>query len=78
MAGKIQKIYIMTQSQKVLKTKKFKKIIQKNDDMKMHHYIRTILVSLNFLRPKLEGVTNQIWVAKNYPNFGHDPLFVDP
>ena len=55
MARKIQKIYIMTQSQKVLKTKKFKKIIEKNDDVKMRHYIRIILVSLNFLRPKLEG-----------------------
>ena len=55
-ARKIQKIYIMTQSQKVLKTKKFKKIIEKNDDVKMCHYIRIIVVSLNFLRPKLEGV----------------------
>ena len=42
------------QSQKVLKTKKFKKIIEKNDDVKMHHYIRVILVSSNFLQPKLE------------------------
>ena len=33
MARKIQKIYIMTQSKKVLKTKKFKKIIEKNDDV---------------------------------------------
>ena len=44
------------QSQKVLKTKKFKKIIENNDDVKMRHYIRVILVSLNFLQPKLEGV----------------------
>ena len=52
----IQKVYIMTQSQKILKTKKFKKIIENNDDVKMRYYIREILVSLNFLRAKLEGV----------------------
>ena len=34
----------MTQSQKVLKTKKLK-IIENNDDVKVHHYIRIILVS---------------------------------
>ena len=56
MARKIPKIYTIMQSQKVLKTKKFKKIIEKNDDVKMRHYIRIIFVSLNFLRPKLEGV----------------------
>ena len=66
MARKIKKINIMTQSQKVLKTKKFKKIIEKNDDVKVRHYIRIILVSLNFLRPQLEGVATQIWVATHY------------
>ena len=45
MARKIKKIYIMKQSQKVLKTKKFKKIIENNDDVKVRHYIRIILVS---------------------------------
>ena len=64
MARKIEKIYILTQSQKALKTKKFKKIIEKNDDVKMRHYVKIILVSLNFLQPKLEGV------ASRDPKFG--------
>ena len=54
------------QSQNALKIKKFKKIIEKNDDVIMHHYIKIILVSLNFLQPKLEGVTIQIRVTTHY------------
>ena len=59
MARKIR-IYIMTQSQKVLKTKKFKKIILENDDVKVRHYIRIISINLNFLRPQLEGVAKNL------------------
>ena len=41
----------------------------------MRHYIKIILVSLNFLRPKLEGVATQIWVATHYlrtPGLEHE------
>ena len=66
----IQKIYIMTKSQKVLKTKNFKKIIEKNDDVKMRLYIRVILVNLNFF-------ANQTGRCPD-PNLGRDPLFANP